>query len=82
MDPAEYHEGILRGVTNNAPEPGPSAGKGQEVAQPHDHDLDEGGEVDEGDEELEEEQAEQMKQTECDGENDARYPAGANDGGA
>jgi hypothetical protein len=82
MDPAEYHEDILRGVTNNAPEPGPSAGEGQEVAQPHNHDLGEGDEGDEGDEELEEEQAEQMEQIEGDGENDARYPAGANDGGA
>jgi hypothetical protein len=26
MDPAEHHDDILRGVTNNAPEPGPSAG--------------------------------------------------------
>ena len=82
MDPAEHHDDVLRGVTNKAPEPGPSAGEGQEVAQPHNHDLGEGGEGDEGDEELEEEQAEQMKQTECDGENDARYPAGADDGGA
>jgi hypothetical protein len=31
---------------------------------------------------LEEEQVEQMEQTEGDGENDARQPAGANDGGA
>jgi hypothetical protein len=31
---------------------------------------------------LEEEQVEQMEQTEGDGENDARYPVGANDGGA
>jgi hypothetical protein len=31
---------------------------------------------------LEEEQAEQMEQTEGDSENDARHPAGANDGGA
>jgi hypothetical protein len=82
MDPAECHEDILRGVTNDAPEPGPSARGGQEVAQPHNHDLGEGVEGDEGDEEFEEEQAEQIEQTECDGENDARYPAGANDGGA
>jgi hypothetical protein len=82
MDPAEHHDDILRGVTNNAPKPGPSAGEGQEVAQLHNYDPGEGGKGDEGDEELEEEQAEQMKQTECDSENDARYPAGADDGGA
>jgi hypothetical protein len=51
-------------------------------SEPHNHDLGEGVEGDEGDEEFEEEQAEQMEQTECDGENDARYPIGANDGGA
>jgi hypothetical protein len=28
MDPAEHHDNILRGVTNNAPEPGPSAREG------------------------------------------------------
>jgi hypothetical protein len=82
MDPAEHHDDILRGVTNKAPEPGPSAGEGQEVAQPHNHDLGEGDEGDEGDEKSEEEHAEQMEQTEGDGENGARYSAGANDGGA
>jgi hypothetical protein len=32
IDPTEHHNDILRGVINNAPEPGPSAGEGQEVA--------------------------------------------------
>jgi hypothetical protein len=82
MDPAQHHEDIPKAVTNNDLEPGPSAGEGQEVAQPHNHDLGEEGEGDEGDEELEEEQAEQMEQIEGEGENDARYPAVANDGGA
>jgi hypothetical protein len=82
IDPAEHHNDILRGVTNNAPEPGPSAREGQEAAQLHNHDLGEGGKGDKGDEELEEEQVEQIEQTEGDGENDARYLAGANDGGA
>jgi hypothetical protein len=79
MDPAEYHKDILRGVTNNALEPGPSAGSGQEVAQPHSYDLSEGDEVDEGDEG---EQVVHMDQTEGEGEDDALHPAEANDGGA
>jgi hypothetical protein len=82
IDPTECHEDILRGVTNNAPEPGPSAGEGQEVAQLHNHDMGEGDEGGKGDKELGEEHAEQMEQTEGDSENDARYSAGANGGGA
>jgi hypothetical protein len=82
MGPANYHEDILRGVTNNDLGPGLSAGDGKEVVQPHNHDVGEEDEGDEEDEELEEEQVEQMEQTEGDGEDDALYPAGANDGGA
>jgi hypothetical protein len=82
MDPANYHEDVLRGVTNNDLEPELSAGDGQEVVQPHNHDVgkeNKGDEGDEGDEELEEEQ---LEQTEGEGEDDACHPAGANDGGA
>lgn len=82
MDPANYHENVLRGVTNNDLEPELSAGDGQEVFQPHNHDEGEenkGDEGDEGDEELEEEQ---LEQTESEGEDDVCHPAGANDGGA
>jgi hypothetical protein len=50
MDPENYHEDILRGVTNNDLEPGLSAGDGQEIVQPHNHDLDEGDERDEREE--------------------------------
>jgi hypothetical protein len=88
MDPANYHEDVLRGVTNNDLEPELSAGDGQEIVQPHNHDVgeedkgderDEGDKGDEGDGELEEEQLEQTKGK---GEDDACHPAGANDGGA
>jgi hypothetical protein len=69
-------------VMNNDLEPGTSAVDEQEVVQPHDHDVGEkdgGGQEDDGDKG---EHVVQMDQTEDEGGNDARYPAGANDGGA
>jgi len=77
--PSKYHEYILRGITNNALEPGPFAGEGQEVVKPHNHDLGEGDEGDEGDEG---EQLVHMEQIEGEGDDDALHLIGTNDGGA